>query len=234
MHRSAHLDSFARDNLPPETLWPELVFSLPELQYPDRLNCADQLRGPASARGARRPDRDDRPGWRGLDLCAAGRAGEPDLQRAGAALTGFVAGNRVLLRAANTPMMVASYFAVLKAGGVVVASMPLLRAKELGFMIRKARISHALCDKRLEAEMDLLPADSRPGCVLTFQSLTEPSQLEAAMADGFAGDFTACDTAVDDVCLIGFTSGTTGVPKGTMHFHRDMLAICDTFSPATC
>lgn len=228
MYRSAHLDTFPRDNLPPQALWPEMTFSLPELDYPERLNCADAFIDQHVRAG--RGDRlamigPDGTRWTYAELAErVNRICNVLVQRCG-----LVPGNRVMLRAANTPMMVASYMAVLKAGGVVVATMPLLRAKELSFMVRKARITHMLCDKRLETEMQLLPEDSRPAHRLTFQSLTEPAELEALMAE-VSPDFTACDTASDDVCLIGFTSGTTGVPKGTMHFHRDMLAICDTFS----
>ncbi len=228
MFRSAHIDSFPRDNLPPPEQWPELIFPLPELHYPQRLNCADAFidRHFREGHGDRLAIRGaDGLAWTYADLAAV-------VNRICNVLTGplgLVPGNRVLLRAANTPMMVACYFAVLKAGGVVVASMPLLRAKELGFMITKARITHALCDIRLADEMTKLPHNQRPTHLLHFQSPTAPTDLEAAMAQA-SPDFTACDTAQDDVCLIAFTSGTTGVPKGTMHFQRDMLAICDTFS----
>lgn len=228
MFRSAHIDSFPRDNLPPAEQWPELIFALPELHYPERLNCAAAFidRHISEARGDRLAIQGaDGLSWSYADLAAV-------VNRICNVLTqrlGLVPGNRVLLRAANTPMMVACYFAVLKAGGVVVASMPLLRAKELGFMIAKAQITHALCDIRLADEMAKLPPDQRPAHLLHFQSPASPSELEAAMTEA-SPDFTACDTAQDDVCLIAFTSGTTGVPKGTMHFHRDMLAICDTFS----
>ncbi len=228
MIRSAHQDSFPRDNLPPKELWPELIFTLPELHYPERLNCADafidfHLRNGSGDRLAVLGP--DGLRWSYRDLASA-------VNRVAHVLVhkmGLVPGNRVLLRAANTPMMVACYLAVLKAGGVAVASMPLLRAKELGFMIAKAQIRHALCDLRLADEIAKLPGDLRPAHLLHFQSPSAPSELEALMADA-SEDFTACDTAQDDVCLIAFTSGTTGVPKGTMHFHRDMLAICDTFS----
>ena len=228
MYRSAHLDSFARDNLPPTAQWPEMIFALDELRYPARLNCADAFvdRHVREGRGARTAMiGPDGVAWSYRQLAER-------VNRIGRVLVGgmgLLPGQRVLLRAANTPMMVACYFAVLKAGGVMVASMPLLRAKELAFMIGKARITHALCDVRLRAEMDLLPPAACPAQVMYFHSLAEPAELEAAMADAPA-EFEACDTAQDDVCLIGFTSGTTGVPKGTMHFHRDMLAICDTFS----
>lgn len=221
---SAHADSFARDNLPPRDTWPEMHFDLPALRYPKRLNCAAEF----------------------IDRhIAAGRGDQPAIIAPTETLTysqlaervnriahvlvhdlGMVPGNRVLLRSANNPWMVAAYFAVLRAGGVVVATMPLLRAKELGFMLRKARITHALCDARLTAEMEKAAADAPD---LRHLVQWGNGDLEARCAAA-SPDFPACDTAADDVCLIGFTSGTTGEPKGTMHFHRDMLAICDTYA----
>ena len=141
---------------------------------------------------------------------------------------GLVPGNRVLLRAPNNPMMVAAYLAVLKAGGVVVATMPLLRAKELGYALNKAKIGLAFCDGRLAEDME----KARP-LAPDLQRIvywgTAPDALEALMAKPGYETFAACDTAADDVCLIGFTSGTTGEPKGTMHFHRDLLATCDSY-----
>ena len=228
MHRSAHVDQFARDNLPPREEWPELTFTLPELRYPERLNCAAQLvdRHVTEGRGGQTavigPD--------GLHWAYADLAGQVNRIANVLVAQGLRPGERVLLRAANTPMMVASYFAVLKAGGIVVASMPLLRAKELRHMLLKARIAFALCDQRLTEELDL----ARDGVatlrgVLRFQSPDAPAELEPLM-QAASPEFAACDTAQDDVCLIAFTSGTTGEPKGTMHFHRDLLAICDTFS----
>lgn len=228
---SAHIDSFARDNLPPRALWPDLIVTLPELHYPERLNCATELLDKMVAAGHR-----DRPcvlapgglRWSYGDLLA-------HANRIARVLTedlGVVPGNRVLLRAANTPMMIACWYAVMKVGAIAVATMPLLRGKELATIAEKARIRLALCDSRLIA--DMAAARERAPIletVVTFQGAADgfgPS-LEERMADKPA-EFANVDTANDDVCLIAFTSGTTGQPKGTMHFHRDVLAICDTFS----
>jgi 2-aminobenzoate-CoA ligase len=141
---------------------------------------------------------------------------------------GLRPGQRVLLRAANTPMMAACILAVLKAGGVAVPTMPMLRASELAYPVEKARIHLALCDARLAADMEATwaLAPSLHGIVY-FQS-DAPDGLEAMMQSA-SDRFSAFDTAADDVCLIGFTSGTTGQPKGTMHFHRDLLAVCDSY-----
>jgi 2-aminobenzoate-CoA ligase len=142
---------------------------------------------------------------------------------------GLVTGNRVLLRSANNPMMLASYLAVLKAGGVAVATMPLMRAGELLTVIDKAQISLALCDARIVDELQQAQQQSSVlRNIVTFGGAT-PNDLESRMAQA-STEFSAADTAQDDVCLIAFTSGTTGVPKGTMHFHRDLLAICDSYS----
>lgn len=216
---SAHLDPFTGARLPPRDQWPEFP-GLEALGYPARLNCAVEL----------------------LDRNLTTRADHPAILSPGETLTyaqlaarvnrianvlvhrmGLVPGNRVLLRGPNSPWMVAAYFAVLKAGGVVVASMPLLRAKELSQMLEKAAISHALCDARLADEL------SRATPAPSHVALWGNGELEALCAEQ-PENFAACDTAADDVCLLGFTSGTTGSPKATMHFHRDMLAICDTYS----
>jgi 2-aminobenzoate-CoA ligase len=228
MAKSGHVDTFARDNLPPRELWPEFKFDLPELQYPERLNCVTHW-----------VDR-----W-----VAAGEGAKPCLLSPTETLTyaqlnervnrianvltrdlGLVPGNRVLLRGPNNPMMVAAYFAVIKAGGVAVATMPLLRAKEIAYPLAKAKIALALCDARLADEMEKAKAQSNDLQRIVYWGSVAPDALETLMAKAGYDKFNACDTASDDVCLIAFTSGTTGEPKGTMHFHRDMLAICDSYA----
>ena len=227
MIRSAHVDTFARDHLPAPEQWPEFSFDLPDLRYPERLNCVSAFIDDWLAAGH---------GDRDCLISPSERLSYADLaervNRIANVLTRDLAmapGNRVLLRGPNSPMMVAAYFAVIKAGGVVVATMPLLRAKELAFPVAKAEIRLALCDARLADEMEktrpLAPSLAR----VVYWGSASADSLDILMKRPGYERFEPCDTASDDVCLIAFTSGTTGVPKGTMHFHRDMLAICDTF-----
>ena len=225
---SAHVDSFARDRLPPAGEWPEFLFDLPELQFTERLNCATELLD-------RRVERGD-----GERLCVQGhglRWSYADLQAQSDRIahvlvdeTGLVPGNRVLLRGANSPLLAACWFAVVKAGGIAVGSMPLLRARELAAIVDKAQVSHALCDARLLDELNL----ARPACpslrkVLSF-GVAHGGELEARAA-AHPARFDNVETAAADICLIAFTSGTTGVPKGTMHFHRDLMAACACWPP---
>ena len=227
MIRSAHIDTFARDHLPRPDLLPDFLFTLPDLRYPDRLNCVTAFVD--AWRAAGHDDRDclisptERLSYAGL----AERVNR--IANVLARDLGVVPGNRVLLRGPNSPMMVAAYFAVIKAGAVVVATMPLLRAKEIAFPVGKAEIRLALCDVRLADEMEKARALAPMLEQVVYWGLDAGDSLEALMMKPGYEHFEACDTASDDVCLIAFTSGTTGVPKGTMHFHRDMLAICDTF-----
>jgi 2-aminobenzoate-CoA ligase len=228
--RSAHSDSFARDNLPPRELWPLITLDRPELRYPGRLNAGVELLDRMVAAGhASRPVI-----WFGSKVWSYRELMETANRIANALVGeyGLRPGNRVLLRAANNPMMVACWFAVLKSGGIAVATMPLLRAKELTYILDKARVGLALCDARLADEMKTAK-DRTPVChdVLYFNS-DATDGLEARMARQ-APSFQNCDTARDDVAMIAFTSGTTGPAKGTMHFHRDIMAICDCFPRST-
>jgi 2-aminobenzoate-CoA ligase len=227
MTPSAHVDTFARDNLPPRAQWPDFLFTLPELNYPERMNCVVDLldRWIATGHGERpcliSP----------AETLSYGQLAER-VNRIANAVTrdfGVVPGHRVLLRGPNSPMMVAAYLAVIKAGGVVVATMPLLRAKEIAYPIAKAKIRLALCDHRLADEMEKARAQAGDLERVVYWGSGAPDALEALIAKPGYETFAPCDSASDDVCLIGFTSGTTGEPKGTMHFHRDMLATCDSY-----
>ncbi|WP_017592813.1 AMP-binding protein [Nocardiopsis potens] len=233
---SAYTDTFARDRLPPADQWPRLLFTLPELHYPARLNCAEELLDRTIDRyGGDRP-------------CIRGGAGEAWSYGGLRARTDRIArllveemgvrpGNRVLLRGPNSPMLAACWLAVLKAGGVVVTVLPVLRAEELEAVLRAARVSHALCDARFAADLhtaaDRAAGDLGGRTEIAFYGgggPQDPAELaERAAAEG-EPPFAALPSAADDVALIAYTSGTTGRPKGCVHFHRDVLAIADTFS----
>jgi 2-aminobenzoate-CoA ligase len=230
---SAHRDSFARDHLPPRELWPEMDFgALPELRtYGNRLNAAVELLDRALDLG-----RGDRPAIHFDGHVWSYRRLKEQADRIARVLVedmGLVPGNRVMLRAPNNPALVACWFAVLKAGGIAVTTMPLLRARELTFMLDRARIRHALCDVRLADEMEAArKAAEHPVQLAYFTSESNGSSGDADLdrrAAAKPAGFVNCDTAADDPALIAFTSGTTGRPKGTMHFHRDVLAITDCF-----
>jgi 2-aminobenzoate-CoA ligase len=227
MSTSAHVDTFARDSLPPREQWPDFLFDLPELQYPERLNCVSELLD----RWVAKPEASRpcliAPGetWTYAELAER-------VNRIANVLTrdlGLVPGNRVLLRGPNNRMMVAATLAVMKAGGIAVATMPLLRAKELSYVLGKAKIGLALCDHRLAEEMEKAKESSPDLERIAYWGGSQADALEALMRKPGYEQFAACATAADDVCLIAFTSGTTGEPKGTMHFHRDMLATCDSY-----
>jgi 2-aminobenzoate-CoA ligase len=221
---SAYADSFARDNLPPVELWPVLE-GIAELGYPRRMNAAVELLDRMVETGfAARPCIRSPQGevWSYAELL-------DKANRIAAVLVkdmGVAPGNRVLLRAANTPMLAACWFAVLKAGAIAVTTMPLLRARELGYILDKARIGFALCDAALAGELTAAKAAQAPRALYFHTDAADGVEARMARhADAFANVIPSHD----DVALIGFTSGTTGPAKATMHFHRDVVAICDLF-----
>jgi 2-aminobenzoate-CoA ligase len=232
LEASGHVDTFCRDSLPPRELWPCLDYTgVPELAaYPRRLNCAAELLDARIARGD---------GERTAIVAPALRWSYRDLQAAVDRIArvlvedlGLVPGNRVLLRSPNTPLLAAAWLAVVKAGGVAVATMPMLRRRELAYIADRAQIRLALCDERLAPECAAAMAMTSEGEPRSGARVVHlqggAGSLEAMMSRQPAG-FPACDTAADDVAAILFTSGTTGRAKGTLHFHRDILAVTDCF-----
>jgi 2-aminobenzoate-CoA ligase len=224
---SAHSDTFTRDNLPDPALWPDLL--LAGFDYPDRLNIGVELTDAMVARGfgdhtalignGRRRTYKELADWTNK------------LANALVDNLGLKPGNRVLIRSANNPAMVACWLAATKAGAVVVNTMPMLRAGELTAIVDKAQISHAICDTRL---MDEMTACAKTSAYLKSVVGFDGTSNHDAELDRLALEkpvqFDAVQTAQDDVALLGFTSGTTGDPKATMHFHRDLLIIADGYA----
>ncbi|MEM8837490.1 MAG: benzoate-CoA ligase family protein [Pseudomonadota bacterium] len=224
---TAHVDTFARDNLPPKTQWPE--FRLDAFDYPDHLNAAVELTDKMVEQGfgdhvalignGRRRTYKELTDW---------------TNRLAAALKdnlGVKPGNRVLIRSANNPAMVACWLAATKAGAVVVNTMPLLRAKELSKIIDIAEVSLALCDTRLMDELVAAAKDSKfLQKVVGFDGTANHDAELDRLALEKPVAFDAVKTGRDDVALLGFTSGTTGTPKATMHFHRDLMIIADGYA----
>jgi len=224
MVSTAHVDTFVRDLLPPPGMQPEFLFDLPELRYPDRLNAAVELidKGDPGALAVV----NDQGSWTYGDM--------QDMSNRIARLLveeeGLVPGNRVLLRGPNTATMFAAWLGVLKAGGIVVATMPILRSGEIATILERAQVSHAIVDSRFIG--DFREGADQAG---TLRSLIQydgdygQGELETrlrAVAPGFA----PAETHRDDVALVAFTSGTTGKPKGCVHYHRDVLACADSFA----
>jgi 2-aminobenzoate-CoA ligase len=220
---TAHVDTFCRDRLAPEDQWPEFRYDLPELSYPERLNCAAELLDATAARlGADRPClRSPAESW------TYGETVRRTNQLA-QVLTedfGLRPGNRVLLRGPNNPWLAAAWLAVLKAGGVAVTTMALLRAREIATIVGLTEPSLAICDYRFAADL----AAGAPELTALHYGGDDPGDLAARCA-AKDGVFTPVEVAADDVAILASTSGTTGQPKVAMHFHRDILASCDSFS----
>ena len=224
MVRTAHVDTFVRDRLPPPEAQPEFLFELPDLQYPERLNAAVELidRGDADAPAViNESGRWTYGEMRDLsDRIARLLAEEEDL----------VPGDRVLLRGPNGAMLFACWLGVLKAGGIVVATMPVLRSGEVATIVERAQIHHAIVDDRFLG--DFMKAADETGLIrslLTYRGDSGGGRLEERLK-GIEPGFAPVDTHRDDVALIAFTSGTTGKPKGCVHYHRDILAPADSFA----
>jgi len=224
---SAHVDTFTRDHLPPAELWPVIEFTTPELEYPARLNAAAELVDvPAEKPGPARPALRTPGGatWTYSEL----RTRANQVAQVLTEDLGLVPGQRVLLRSPNNPWTVAAWLGVLKAGGVVVATMAALRARELGPVAERTQPSVALVDHRFAEDARAVRDTVLPSMTVIAYGGGDPDDL-TALAAAKSGEFANVDTAADDVALLAPTSGSTGVPKITMHFHRDILAIGDTF-----
>ena len=227
---SAQTDRYVHDRLPPRAQWPRLRYDRPELQLPPQRNLVEALLDAADAKGfAHRPLL--RSPRRTMNYAQVAE----QVNRIARVLTedlGLIPGNRVLLRGGNSIGMALAWLAVVKTGGIAVATMPLLRATELGDIIDKARPALALCDAHLLDEL-VLAQQAHPvlQTVVPFNGpdpLATPGTLEARAASQCA-NFNACPTAADDIALMAFTSGTTGKPKAAVHTHRDVLAACETW-----
>lgn len=224
---SAQVDRFVHDRLPPRAAWPQLRYDRPELQLPPQFNLVAELLDRAPEKGWA-----DRPMLRspaGVLTYAEAREEVDRICRVLVDDLGLVPGNRVLMRGGNSVRMALAWLAVVKAGGIAVATMPLLRARELGDIIDKAQPTIALCDARLLQELEAARAE-RPvlGTIVAFNAPQAEGSLEQRAA-GKPADFAACPTAADDIALLAFTSGTTGKPKAAVHTHRDVLAACEAW-----
>jgi len=226
---TAHIDTFTRDRLPPFDRWPDLLLERPEFQYPERLNAAVELTDRMVEKGfgdhvalignGRRRTYKELADW---------------TNRLAHTLTedfGVKPGNRVLIRSGNNPAMVAVWLAVTKAGAVAVNTMPLLRARELTTIVDKVEIGLALCDSRIADELVTAAKSSRfLRSVVCFDGTSNHDAELDRVALNKSVTFEAVATGRDDVALLGFTSGTTGEPKATAHFHRDLMIIADGYA----
>jgi 2-aminobenzoate-CoA ligase len=226
---SAHVDTFARDNLPPPDQWPDILLDHPEFQYPERLNAGVELTDRMVEKGfgdhtalignGRRRTYKELADW-------SNRLAHALIEN-----YGVKPGNRVLIRSGNNPALVAAWLAATKAGAVVVNTMPMLRAGELHKIVDKAEIALALTDSRIADELVACAKDSKfLKQVVPFDGTSNHDAELDRIALDKPVKFDAVPTGRDDVALLGFTSGTTGEPKATMHFHRDLLMIADGYA----
>jgi 2-aminobenzoate-CoA ligase len=226
---TAHVDTFTRDRLPPAGQWPDLLLDRPEFRYPKYLNAAVELTDRMVDRGF-----GDRVALIGNGRRRTYKELADWSNRLAHALVedfGVKSGNRVLLRSGNNPAMVAAWLAVTKAGGVAVNTMPLLRATELAKIVDKAEVGLALCDNRIADELVACAKTSRfLKAVVGFDGTSNHDAELDRVALNKPVRFDAARTGRDDVALLGFTSGTTGEPKATVHFHRDLLIIADGYA----
>jgi 2-aminobenzoate-CoA ligase len=226
---TAHVDTFARDRLPPFEQWPDLLLDRPEFQYPEYLNVGVELTDRMVERGFGDHDALIGNGRRRTYKELADWTNR--LAHALVEDFGVRPGNRVLIRSGNNPAMVAAWLAVTKVGAVAVNTMPLLRAGELNTIVDKAEIAFALCDNRMADELVAVARGSRVlRSVIGFDGTSNhDAELDRAALNKPVR-FDAVRTGRDDVALLGFTSGTTGQPKATVHFHRDLLIIADGYA----
>jgi len=224
---TAQIDRFVHDRLPPRAQWPRMRYDLPELQLPGQANLVQSLLDDAAAKGF-----EDRPLLRSSRVTFTYGQVRERVDRIAHVLVddlGLVPGNRVLLRGTNSIGMALAWLAVVKAGLIAVATMPLLRARELGDIIGKAQPTVAICDAKLLGELQQAQRDHPVlSTILKYNAPDDPQDLGALCAAKPAR-FTPCPTAADDIAMMAFTSGTTGVPKAAVHTHRDVLAACEAW-----
>jgi 2-aminobenzoate-CoA ligase len=224
---SIQQDRFVHDRLPPPSQWPQLLYERPEFQFSAQLNVIEELLDKAQAKGF-----GARPLLRSSRMVLSYADVRERVDRICRVLVedlGLVPGNRVLLRGGNSIGLALAWLAVVKAGMIAVATMPLLRARELGDIIDKAQPAVALCDAQLLEELELARRE-RPvlATLLAFNADNEPASMDTRAAQK-NGQFAPCPTAADDIAMMAFTSGTTGKPKAAVHTHRDVLAACEAW-----